>query len=385
MNTGWKLIGTLPLLASLIVGCAGEEDSIKMATTPVVKSKFIPVQLWSSKVGDGVGRYFSKLTPVIAYDKVFAADRNGIVSAIDLQSGRTLWCINFSNEMPTLFSGGITASYRKLYLGTETGELIVLDEKTGVVVWRTKTKGEILSRPLVDEGIVVVNSSLGVLSAYEAETGEQLWSFSNNIPNLTLRGDSSPISISGGIFWGMANGRVGAAYIDNGNIIWQQTISNPKGGTEIARLVDIDSTPVVSGSMLYAVGYNGKLVAIDLHSGRAVWKRSYSSSTDILVVGSYLFLITDEDHVVALDARSGTRIWININLEHRQLTPPALISGYVVVGDRKGYLHWLNHETGEFVAQQRLDDSGISVPPIQVDDGYLVITRSGSLSKRRIQ
>ncbi|MGF1707678.1 outer membrane protein assembly factor BamB [Enterovibrio baiacu] len=383
MRKGWKHVGAVALLGALLAGCASEEDSIQMAPLPVVQSEFTPVQLWSSQVGEGVGRYFSNLAPAVAYDKVYAADRDGIVSAMDLESGSTVWSVNLGEDASALLSGGITASYSKLYIGTETGELIALDAETGALVWRKQVGGEILSKPLADEGLIVVNSSRGEISAYEAETGEQRWSLSSEVPNLTLRGDSSPVSISGGVFWGMANGRLGAAFIENGNIIWQQTIASPKGATEIDRLVDVDSTPVVAGSLLYAVGYNGSLVAIDLRSGRPAWKRTYSSSTDIMVAGSYLFLITDKDHVVAVDARSGTELWTNKELEYRQLTAPSAISGYVVVGDAEGYLHWIDPTSGEFVAQQQLDDSGIAVAPMNVDDGYIVVTRDGSISKKQ--
>ncbi|KXF79776.1 outer membrane protein assembly factor BamB [Enterovibrio coralii] len=383
MRKGWKRIGAVAVLGSLLIGCAGEEDSIQMAPVPQVVSEFTPTNVWSAQVGDGVDGYFSKLTPVYAYDKVFAADRNGVVKALDVETGKTLWEVDLEDDKPVLLSGGITASYGKLYIGTETGELIALNEETGETEWKTDVNGEVLAKPLADEGLVVVNTGRGELSAYDAETGEQRWKNASDVPNLTLRGDSSPVSISGGVFWGMANGRLGAAFLENGNIIWQQPIASPKGATEIDRLVDVDASPVISGSLLYAVGYNGQLVAIDLRSGRPAWKRTYSSSTDFLVAGSYLFLVTDKDHVVAVDARSGTELWQNRDLEYRQLTAPVAISGYVVVGDAEGYLHWLDPTSGEFVAQQQIDDSGIAVAPVKVDDGYVVIARDGTIAKKQ--
>lgn len=383
MHKGWKQIGAVAVLGALLAGCAGEEDSIQMAPVPVVNSEFTPTQAWSSQVGDGVGQYFSRLSPTEAYGKVFAADREGVVKAIGSEDGQTVWSVDLGEEAPALISGGLTASYNKVYLGTETGDLIALDEETGDTVWRSNVGGEILSKPLADAGVVIVNTSRGELAAFDAESGEERWRISSDVPNLTLRGDSSPASVSGGVFWGMGNGRLGAAFIENGNIIWQQPIASPKGATEIDRLVDVDASPVIEGSLLYAVGYNGQLVAIDLRSGRPAWKRTYSSATDFLVVGSYLFLITDKDHVVAVDARSGTELWQNNDLEYRQLTAPVAISGYVVVGDAEGYLHWMDPNSGEFVAQQKLDSSGIAAAPVKVEDGYVVITRDGTISKKQ--
>ncbi|CZF81566.1 outer membrane protein assembly factor BamB [Grimontia marina] len=385
MRKGWKRVGAVALLGTLLIGCAGEEDSIQMVPVPVVESEFTPTQVWKSSVGNGVGNYFSNLSPVQAYGKVFAADRQGVVKAMDTETGSTLWSVDLGEDAAALISGGLTASYSKIYLGTETGALIALDEETGETVWRSNAGGEILSKPLADESLVIVNTSRGELAAFDAETGEERWRISSDVPNLTLRGDSSPVSTSGGVFWGMANGRLGAAFVENGNIIWQQPIASPKGATEIDRLVDVDATPVIDGALLYAVGYNGQLVAIDLRSGRPAWKRTYSSSTDFLVVGSYLFLITDKDHVVAVDARSGTELWQNRDLEYRQLTAPVAISGYVVVGDAEGYLHWMDPNSGEFVAQQQLDDSGFAVSPLSVDGGYIVTTRDGTISKKQVQ
>ncbi|WP_154124003.1 outer membrane protein assembly factor BamB [Grimontia hollisae] len=383
IHKGWKRVGAVALLGVLLTGCAGEEDSIQMAPVPAVDSEFTPAQVWKTRVGDGVGNYFTNLSPVEAYGKIFAADREGVVQAINVEEGSLLWRVDLGDVTPVLLSGGLTAAYSKVYVGTETGNLIALDEETGETVWQVNAGGEILSKPLADESLVIVNTSRGELAAFDAESGEERWRISSDVPNLTLRGDSSPVSTAGGVFWGMANGRLGAAFIENGNIIWQQPIASPKGATEIDRLVDVDATPVIDGALLYAVGYNGQLVAIDLRSGRSVWKRNYSSSTDFLVAGSYLFLITDKDHVIAVDVRSGTEIWQNRELEYRQLTPPASISGYVVVGDAEGYLHWMDPSSGEFVAQQKIDSSGIAVSPLNVEDGYIVITRDGTISKNQ--
>lgn len=136
--------------------------------------------------------------------------------------------------------------------------------------------------------------------------------------------------------------------------------------------------------MLYTVGFNGQLIAIDLRSGAPAWKRTYSSTLDMATNGSDLFLVSDNDHIAAVDVRSGTEIWTNKQLENRLLTAPALINGYLVFGDAEGYLHWLDTDTGEFVAQQLINDSGFAVGPIEVNDGYLITTRDGKIRKLKI-
>ncbi|MEZ8783140.1 outer membrane protein assembly factor BamB [Vibrio splendidus] len=368
----------------LLAGCAGEEDTVIMAPVPIVNSEFTPSQEWSTSVGDGVGHYFSKLTPELAYDKVFVASREGMVKALDPETGKELWKVDLEKEVLARLSGGLTAAYGKVFVGSENGEVIAMDESSGEELWRVSVNGEVLASPATESNMVIVHTSRGMLIALDQESGEQKWTISTEVPSLTLRGDSSPVAVSGGVFWGTANGRLAAAIVDRGQLIWQQPVGTPKGATEIDRLVDVDASPIVLGGTLYTVGINGQLIAIDLRSGKPIWKRNYSSAIDLASDGSRLFVVTDKDHVVAVDARSGTELWSTPLLENRLLTAPAIINGYVVVGDTEGYLHWLDRSSGEFVAQQLVDDSGFAVAPIEMPEGYLVTTRNGDVKKLTI-
>lgn len=370
---------------SVLSGCASEVDSIHMAPLPKVDNTFTPKTDWSRSVGDGVSGYYSKLTPVVSQNKVFVADRNGLVEALNPSNGKVLWENDLEKNTPVKISGGLVLAEGKIFMGTENADVIALDAETGKEVWRAKVAGEVLSKPLVDSGIVVVNTSSGVLQALNADTGKSKWQISNEIPTLTLRGTSSPVAIAGGVFWGLSNGRLEGAILNNGQVLWQQTISTPKGSTEIDRLVDVDAAPVIAGDRLYAIGYNGSLVSIDLRSGQIAWKRNYSSATNFVVDGNELFLVTSKDHIVAVDARSGTELWQNKDLQYRQLSAPAVIDGYLVTGDAEGYLHWLDTQSGEFVSQESIDGSGIAVPPVALDNnGFIVVTRDGEINKMQI-
>ncbi|MGO2420289.1 MAG: outer membrane protein assembly factor BamB [Vibrio casei] len=374
----------LTVIALGLLGCSSEEDTIVMSPLPIVKSEFTPSTEWTASVGDGVGHFFSKLSPVYAYDKVFVASRDGEVKALDPENGKTLWEVDLGDDVPARLSGGLTASYDKVFVGSENGQAYALSVEDGSIVWQKKVDGEVLAKPLADENLVMFHTNKGSLVAVRQDSGDSAWEIRNEVPNLTLRGDSSPVSVSGGVFWGMSNGRLAAALIQKGQLLWQQPIGTPKGSTEIDRLVDVDASPLIIGSNLYAVGINGQLVAIDLRSGSPMWKRAYSSATDLATDGSRIFVVTDKDHISAVDVRSGTKLWDNDSLQYRQLTAPVMIGDYLVVGDSEGYLHWMDLTSGKFIAQQLIDDEGIAVSPIETDDGFIVITRDGEIKKMQI-
>lgn len=375
---------TTAMFVGVLAGCAGEEDTIIMSPVPQVDSEFTPSSQWSTSVGNGVGQYYSKLTPEYAYGKVFVASRDGVVKALDPENGKTLWETEIEADVSARLAGGITAGYSQIFIGSENGQVIAFNEETGEVNWQVDVDGEVLTAPATDNNFVIVHTNSGMLVALDQETGETKWTISTEVPNLTLRGNSTPVTASGGVFWGTANGRLAAAIVERGQLIWQQPIGMPQGATEIDRLVDVDAAPLILGSSLYIVGYNGQLTAIDLRSGKPAWKRSYSSATDLASDGSRLYLVTEKDHLVAVDARSGTELWANDQLEHRLLTAPVMIDEYVVVGDSEGYLYWIDRSSGEFVSMQQVNSTGFAVAPIAVPGGYVLMTRNGDVKKLTI-
>ncbi|MDU5838950.1 MAG: PQQ-binding-like beta-propeller repeat protein, partial [Pantoea sp.] len=183
----------------------------------------------------------------------------------------------------------------------------------------------------------------------------------------------------GGAIVGGDNGRVSAVIMNQGQLIWQQRISQPSGATEIDRLNDVDTTPVIVNGVVYALAYNGNLTALDLRSGQILWKREIGGVKDLIVDAGRIYLVDQDDRVIALNADGGVAIWRQSDLLHRNLTAPVLYNGYLVVGDSEGYLHWLNTSDGRFVAQQKVDSDGFQTEPVVASDKLIIQAKGGEV------
>ncbi|EME8469898.1 outer membrane protein assembly factor BamB [Morganella morganii] len=375
------------LVASvLLAGCSSEQDTIVMSPLPEVTSQFTPETVWDKSVGDGVGKYYSHLSPAWEGSSVYAADRNGLVKALDTDSGVEIWSVNLaektgflSADIPAMLSGGLTVSGEHVYVGTERGTLIALNANDGEIAWTANAGGEVLSRPEVSDGLVLVHTGNGLLQAFDTASGEQRWSLNLDTPSLSVRGESAPAVAMGAAFVGGDNGRVSAVMLGQGQIIWQQRISQTTGTTEISRLNDVDMTPVVADGRVYAIAYNGNLVAMDMRSGQILWKRDFGSVNELVLDGESLYVVDQDDNVYGLRAADGVTMWSQDKLLHRNLSAPEIFNGYLVVGDGEGYLHWLDTSNGQFVAQNKLNTSGILSRPSIAGDKLMVQARDGRL------
>ncbi len=380
------------LFSSMLFACSStddEDESTKVAELVDIQAQFEPVVLWESSVGNGVGHYFSRIKPVSAYGKVFSASREGEIIAFSKTTGDTLWRKDISDlkqkrgffdaKHSALVAGGPIAGINKVFIGTENGEIYAFDAETGDLAWTGKVKGEIIAKPVIDSGVLVVNTSSGVLKAFNAINGEELWKIDQDVPPLTLRGISAPTVAGGGVILGNSSGDLTVYMLENGQQGWLAPLGEATGSTELERVVDIDSEPVVYGDKVYAISSRGNLAAVDIRNGRTLWKRQYSSYRQISIDGNTIFLTNTKGHVFAVDRINGLEKWGNLALTNRSVTGPAVVNKYVVVGDFEGYLHWLNQETGEIVARHQVDSSGLHTTPTVNEQIIYAQSRDGDL------
>ena len=362
---------------STISGWFDSDDDDPMAPmalsdiTETVKIK----KLWSVGVGDGQGDGFYRLQPAISGEVIYAASADGEVVAVDRKRGKTLWEVDLDISL----SGGVGVYNDVLLLGSSEGLVLKLDANTGEQLWTTMLTGEILSPPQANGKVVVAQTYNGKLQGLDFATGQLLWTYNSKVPVLTLRGTSVPIIENNRVYAGFASGRVLAFDAQTGSIVWDGRVAIPQGRSEIERIVDVDGTMELAGNELYAVSYQGSVVAIDVESGRKIWQQKASSFSGVSLGFGNVYA-ADEDGTLNAFMRNGEGVrWSQGALGYRQLSRPTPIGSYVTVADFEGYLHVLSQVDGDFVGRVRVDSDGVRADMLSEDGILYVFANDGEL------
>lgn len=385
-----KRITAALLMALAVSGCS----SISQMTSAVIPAKdsnppkalkeFKPTasvrSLWQVSTGSGTGKDYVRIHPYVDEGAVFVAGGRS-ASAWSKSNGGRIWQTAIDGDV----TAGVNGGEGGVFVGTAAGKAIALDRQTGQPRWQTAVGSEVLAVSPARHGVVVFRTSNGGLHGLAVENGQILWQEGRKSPTLSLRGASTPVVVGNMVIAGFDSGVVTAFDMRSGEGLWEVTLSVPRGSSDLDRMTDVDGEMKALGEALFAASYNGRIAGINMRNGNIAWAAPYSSYTGVDADPNGLYTSSDAGDLWKLDPQTGNPVWKMDDLQRRLPTAPALLGNYLVVGDKEGYLHWINASNGQLAARLRGDSAGYTVAPQQDGNSVYTLGRSGLLSAFSIQ
>jgi outer membrane protein assembly factor BamB len=295
------------------------------------------VQKWRIDVGTGYA------SPIVVGDRVYVFSRRGDnegMSAHEIASGKELWRAGYDapfkmhsaavphNQGPK--STPVFVNGRLLSIGM-TGVVTAWDAATGKQVWQ-KPAGDIVPlytshafSPLVDGNLVVFHlggHDRGALTAFDINTGTMRWSLPGDGPGygspviVTIAGTRQLVTVTQNKIVGLAP--------DSGTLLWERPFPS--------KIAINSGTPIVIGDTIVAGGSDGPTTAFTPVKDGATWttKTVWENPeiplkhTNLVLSGDTIFGFTSRNsgQYFAVQAKTGQTLWTSPG---RQATSGALV------------------------------------------------------------
>jgi len=349
----------------------GKDNTLHPAKLPVVEHPHNPKVVWKTAIG-----HFDKssitpdLQPVLYQGVLYVAAADGRVLAIQQNTGHVLW----EKKLGLKLLAGPVVNGQHLVVNSDKSSLLVLDQASGKQEKTIALSSDSLAAPLISGGALYVKTINGYLYKIDIASGKKLWSYHEAAPDLILKASSSPIAYKNTIIAGFSDGALVAFDSSNGHVIWQRHLAFPKGASDVERLVDIDTNPVIEDSHLYLATYQGVVGSYAIDSEEMLWERNASTYHDLAMTDGYLAMVDSHDVIWLLDKSNGNVIWKQTALKGRGLGAPFFWNNELWLADHSGVLHGLALKTGRFVSQLPMAAPIVSKPLVNGDFCFVLNT-----------
>jgi outer membrane protein assembly factor BamB len=256
-------------------------------------------QKWKVQVGLGYA------TPLLVGNRIYLFSRQGeneVMSALDSDSGKVIW---------------------------QTGYPVTFTMHSAAVKHGQGPK----STPVFSNGRLYSIGMTGIVTAFDAASGKQLWQKpgSSNVPTYTSH-SFSPLVDRGLVIFhlgGHNQGAITAFDVNTGDVKWSWSGDGPGYGSPIVAELD--------GTRQIVTITQGKIVSLDPATGMLLWERPYVSSNSTNAVtpvlyGRTLIVSGNGGPTMAFTVKKQNDQWVTENLWENADVPYRL-SNSVLVGD----------------------------------------------------
>lgn len=247
--------------------------------------------------------------------------------------------------------GGVNIDEKQVYAGNEDGVMHAIDKESGATVWTFKAGAAVASGTAVDNLRVYFHDRNGAVHALDKADGKSSWKFSTSGERQWDYWDyylSTPAADDRQVYFGSGDHHVYAVDKRTGHLRWKIRTGNIVHGE-----------PVISGEKVIVGGFDGRVYAIDRGTGRILWKfktvgNAYFRNGEIpgaVAVSDGLVFVGGRDYnIYALLEDTGTGAWNDMTPSWIVGQPLVIDEELVVVnsdgskvfsyGSKSGKLNW---------------------------------------------
>ena len=398
-NTDWPQVGGNPSHVVQHTGATGSFD-----------------KLWSKDTGKGSARKGRVVAPpVVAGGRIYAMDGSNRVTAMDANTGDKIWDYKVELEERTKtrvgrtgivervrdplsffdgsgtdkesVGGGVAVADGKLFVTSGLGVVSALDAQSGEEIWSRNTRVPMHSAPTAAGGRVFAVSDDNELFAFNANTGEVLWTYQGIVESARMLTAPSPAVVGDTVISGFASGELIAFRAQNGGVLWQDALSSAGQLTPLASLNDIASGPVIADGYVIASAQSGVTSAFDLRTGQRVWSQPAGTLGFPLIAGDFVYAAMTDGQVVCMSKLDGSVVWTQQLEAHKNAkkkkkriawSGPILVGERLMVMSSQGKAVTMSPYDGSIISEFKVGDD-VFVSPIIANETVYVMTDSAKL------
>lgn len=333
-------------------------------------------EVWSlqekSDMGSGMHLY---------NDQLVYTNTSGEVKAVNTDDGSTLWTYKTNGKIYST----PTVCKNRVWVASSDTYLYGLDADNGKELFKLKNDKAVVSSPVCSGNKVIIAGGDGHCRAWDMTTGELQWDF-DSVKNFVV---TRPLVNDGVLFFGSWGNRFYALDTETGQSRWIWHNGHTNRMLSPAQVV-----PVAAHGRIYLASPDRYMTLLDEKTGEVIWRHNdpenrVRESIGISEDGNTVYAKTMDGALLAIDASVPERKirWISSGEDMGyELTPTPVVekNGVVFAPTDKGLIYAYRASDGAFLWKYRISNGLINmILPTESGEIY-VSAMDGKLVKLKI-
>jgi outer membrane protein assembly factor BamB len=317
-------------------------------------------------------------TPTVAGDLVYVGSCNGFFRALDRKTGALVWLHDthedggpFEFHSDPLVAGHLVMSGSDLRTAGAGAYLYAFERETGAVRWKTAVGPGVASDLAASDRLVFAVTLEDELLALDTETGDRVWTFQSGATNDDFRLNAAPAVLRERVFFGALDGTLSALEVRSGRLLWKRDLGSRISAGVLA----------VEGKV-YAGTSDGRIHAVDPETGGVVARIGTEGAPTrrLALEGKCLLALLGERALACYVPTLERALWVRVGSKPWTSSRPYVWNGLALAGNEGGEVDAIRLADGEVAWAETFGGTirGIGTSP----EGLYVGTLKGEVHAR---
>jgi outer membrane protein assembly factor BamB len=299
---------------------------------------------------------------------VFIGAHDGMFHALSTRDGSTRW-----SKLLGPTSGVPLVLGELVYVGGDDGVLHALAASDGAEKWKYAAKGAILRPPVASGDLILFTTDGDRVIALDRGSGKWRWQYEREQPEeFTVRGNAGVTVDGEQVLTGFSDGHLVSVSRATGDVLWVRSLAG-----DAKQFVDVDTTPVVDGGVVYGASVQGGLYALAAKDGSERWQAKIAGVSQIVKDRDRLYVVGADSGLHAVDL-GGNVLWRQGFARAGDPSRPVVDGHYLFLSVSEQGLYIIDKRDGQLV-QSFLPGPGITAAPAVTGDSLFVMSNGGIL------
>jgi outer membrane protein assembly factor BamB len=358
--------------------------------------------LWSTNVGQERSFKTGVLQPVFFNNNSYIIDSEGLITSIDLSSGKVKWVHDLDLDV----SSGLSLHNNMLFFGTNDGkyhgykidrlassyeffdklDITSLFQKSSVEPdLLVQLLSEVSSPGLGIDNLIFIKLDDGNSVAINIEDSKVEWKYKGRNVPLSMKGSGAIANLNSNLFIARDDGNLISLKKDTGKLNWIISISPRSGRNELESLRDVEMTPFVKDGAVFVGSFQGNLISVDAFNGNLIWSKPMSVLSNIYVDEGNVYVADSKGYIFSLDRFSGFTKW-KLKLENSLIGTQSFSNDkYIINISTKGHIMVIDKTQGKILSLvDVINDIDNQVKGVLIDKILYITSKNGRLNAIKI-
>ncbi|MBT4921809.1 MAG: PQQ-binding-like beta-propeller repeat protein [Rickettsiales bacterium] len=305
---------------------------------------------------------------------IYLLDSNNILYKKSITNPKESFALSLHNSDSSFstLSKKISLNNGKIIASIGNNTIYQIDIESFTLSWSKDISNIVRASNIIDNNNAYASTIDNVIYALDQNNGKIKWKRELDSKQTSIYGSGYLSDYENNIIFTSSLGETVSLNKNNGEILWSDKINLTSIHNSEYDMFDSEFKPIIEGNRYYSWTYSGSIISYNIASGVRKWTLDVRPITNLWLFGDIIYTVGADNNIIAIDKNDGKIIWYkpldkitkidSEDYNEQNISTIFVTNNKLAILSKSGQILLLDPMQGDYLSKKRFGKNVISLP-----------------------